>query len=760
MKTWLSIIFLVMFILSTVWILNFHNIFFKKDFIIAAVVMGNEYEVISKDMLAGIELCLDHMNRNGGINGRNITLDIYNDKGDRRTSVKVAMEIAKKNKALLVLGHYFSSTSLAAGKVYLKERIPAITGSATSENVTNQNEWYFSVLPNNKFQGEFIASYIYSSLNHKSCSVIYDTDEYGQSLFNSFESKANILGMDIKNVWHFDSKSSRFNYQLTKIINELRAIPDSGIIFLATHSREGAKIVSLLKFPGSKYQIMGADAFSTNSFINEVLNFPQEKTRTGYYSENIYSVSPFLADFTNEHNSHFVSDFLQKYRSPPTWVSACYYDATLMALKSMQNLDGSEKINNARMIIQKNLKGHYNLESSIKGVCGSLFFDKNRNVNYPLKVTYIKNQIPIPNYSQYFIQHKPMNDERAFDKILNNELKTSGNIVMNQTKIVFAGIHVNEIKNIDIFNGQYAMDFFIWFRFQGEFDDSKIVFLNALNPVPINQPFAEYKDGDIVTRVYNLKGQFKSEFDLTNCPFEKHGLSIQFRHQHLTLDQITYISDYVSESFVNKLLNINKLKAIRIPSEWKVSQTDFYNGIISYESSFGIPVKYHLKRPVVYSTGNAIVNIERSDNSYAIKMLASGLLLFLFLLVVCLSPLKYVSIFVYALISIMIVSGLFLIKSHLFFEYQYITFVQYIYHSLFAATIFGLLSCLLILFYFPSSKRKNQILIVSRISIFIIIFSVLTYSYFTLFFIRNMNKKMIHTHQYLNETNTQNQTNG
>ncbi|MBF0450826.1 MAG: ABC transporter substrate-binding protein [Candidatus Magnetomorum sp.] len=727
----------------------FHNDFLKKDLVIAAVAMSGEYEVIGKDMLSGIQLCLDHVNSDGGINGRKVTLDVYDDKGDRNTAVKVAMEIAKRNKALLVLGHYFSTTSLAAGKLYLKERIPSITGSATSENITNKNEWYFSVIPNNNFQGQFIASYIYASLGHKSCSVIYDADEYGKSLFSSFESKANILGLDIKNVWHFDTKSSTLNDQLNKIISELRTIPNPGIFFLATHAREGGRLVSSIKYPGSKYQIFGPDSFSTNSFIKEISKYPQEKTRPGYYSDNIYTISPFLADFANDRNPYFFADYLKKYSSKPTWVSACYYDATLMALKSMLNIDGSENIRDARKIIRNNLKSHYNLESSVKGICGPLFFDNDRNVKFPLKVIYIKNHAPVPYYLQYYTQLHPMNDEKAFEKILNNQLKTSGNIVMDVTRIVFSGIHVNEVKNINILNGTYEMDFFIWFRFKGEFDDNNIVFLNALNPVHLNKIFTEYKVNDIVTRVYHLKEQFKSDFDFSECPFEKHELSIQFRHLNQTLKKVTYIPDNVNESFVNEQLNIHKQETVQMPSEWKVCDTDFYNGIISYESSFGIPIDYHLKRPVVYSTGNAVVNIKRSDNKYALKLLAPAIMLFLFLVVICISPLKFTSVFLYSLISIMVVSGYFLIKSCSFFEFQNVMFVQYIYLSLFTGTCLGLLCCLLILFYAPSNKRKNKMLIVSRLFIFIIMFAVVNYAYFTLFYTTDIKMKMIHVYKNL-----------
>ena len=110
----------------------------KENFVIAAVSMGGEHKLIGQGMLSGIRLYLDQLNRNGGINGRKVRLDVYDDKGDRDTAIKIAMEITKRNKALVVLGHYFSECSLAASKVYLKARIPAITGSATAEKITKK----------------------------------------------------------------------------------------------------------------------------------------------------------------------------------------------------------------------------------------------------------------------------------------------------------------------------------------------------------------------------------------------------------------------------------------------------------------------------------------------------------------------------------------------------------------------------------------------------------------------------------------------
>jgi len=55
----------------------------------------------------------------------------------------------------MVLGHNFSSCSLAASKVYLKSRIPAITGSATAENITQKMSGILLLHPITTFRAAF-----------------------------------------------------------------------------------------------------------------------------------------------------------------------------------------------------------------------------------------------------------------------------------------------------------------------------------------------------------------------------------------------------------------------------------------------------------------------------------------------------------------------------------------------------------------------------------------------------------------------------
>ncbi len=87
-------------------------------------------------MLDGVNLYVEEVNRSGGINGRTLEVIAYDDQNDKVTARKRALEIAKDSKALVVIGHYYSSISLEGGKIYKDYGIAAVTASATAPEVS------------------------------------------------------------------------------------------------------------------------------------------------------------------------------------------------------------------------------------------------------------------------------------------------------------------------------------------------------------------------------------------------------------------------------------------------------------------------------------------------------------------------------------------------------------------------------------------------------------------------------------------------
>ena len=67
-------------------------------------------------MLDGVSLCVEEVNKSGGINGRTLEVIAYDDQNDKVMARNRALEIAKDSKTLVVIGHYYSSISLEGGK--------------------------------------------------------------------------------------------------------------------------------------------------------------------------------------------------------------------------------------------------------------------------------------------------------------------------------------------------------------------------------------------------------------------------------------------------------------------------------------------------------------------------------------------------------------------------------------------------------------------------------------------------------------------
>ncbi|KPA09606.1 membrane protein containing Extracellular ligand-binding receptor domain protein [Candidatus Magnetomorum sp. HK-1] len=583
--------------------------------------MSGKGRAYGKAMLKGINLCLEEFKNSGGMENFNVKLIVLDDKNDQRLAPELAQKMADEGKSLMVLGHYFSSVSYAAGRIYKKKKLPAITASATSDNVTLENDWYFRIIPTNSFQGSFIANYVNKTLRKESASIIYDQDSYGVTLMQSFEESAGRLGMDIKKKWSFDHSSPTIDDDLEQITRELRAMDDPGMIFVATHSGEGVKIITSLKYPGTSYTIIGPDAFGGEAFIKYLRDYPQEKLIPGYYSDGIYTISPFIIDIANEKAQVFRHHYVQKYNEEPSWVTAGYYDTMSIALHAIKNagISGDKKnIQKDRYIVRDFLSGMTTPENGYEGVNGNIHFNVDGDYDKPLAVGVYKNQRLISTLTQYQL----ITDLNTVDNMLKEILE--GNIIlidgkfMNKTKLVYTGIDINSIGDLNLSKSSCVIDYYLWFRFEDEFDDSNLEFVNSVNPLKLGSPIIEEKIGNLTTRAYRMKAPFKVDFKFHEYPFDTQTLKVQFRHVKQTRDKLIYITDILGMRLKSSSSKKSKFSAL---SSWKTESVMFFQNIITNNSTLGVPKFFNSKNSIKYSQFNAQIKIKRRIVSFLIKNL-------------------------------------------------------------------------------------------------------------------------------------------
>lgn len=633
----ISIILLILFVfVCTVFLLN------KKNPYIIALVgpMSGKNAINGAAMTNGINLYLDQLKNNPEFHDLDIHVQVHDDENSVEKAQKIASDISSQENVLMVIGHYYSSTSIAAGKIYKKAGIPAITASATAEKVIDDYEGSFRIVPGNAFQGKFIANYIHSVLKHKNVIIINDKDSYGSDLAENFEQAA----QELKIKYHkYTIDASTLEKELDTMITELRALNEPRIVFLATHMPEAATIITSLKYPGAKFNIIGPDAIASKAFIEYLKKTSfQELSHPGYHSNDIFAVSPFIFDIAGEKAQIFRKAYRHYFHHDPSWVAASYYDAMHVAAHAVKHISAFEHsdIHQDRTNALDYLNELNLYENGLEGVTGRIFFT-NREVSRPLAVGVFNNQKLISALSQYRLLSVETNDIAVLEQILEGQTINVDDTLMSKMRLVYTGIDINEICELNMTEGTYLIDFYIWFRYQEEFKGvEQIEFVNAVNQLSIDENNANakhknikrvlnHKKNGIITRAYHVRAKFKNKFDLRNYPFDSQTLSIKLRHSEYTQDKLIFIVDIIGMRQFLKNEYHKEIVSYAL-NGWDVQDPIFFQDYIRNSSSLGNPDTFNSKNTIMFSQFNANIKIKRKVFIY----LSKNLCLILVLLVV------------------------------------------------------------------------------------------------------------------------------
>ena len=173
----------------------------------------------AQEIIKSVQLYFDKVNNSGGIDGKPLQLDVFDDKDDATAVPEVAEKIGSSN-AVAVLGHLTSTTSLVGAPIYKKNAIPAITATATADNLTQNNPFYFRTIFSNSLQGSVLSLYTQEILQSKNVYMIASDDALGQTLGNSFAEGFGNTG-NLKGSWKFDPKAKDLPNKIQEIIDKL-----------------------------------------------------------------------------------------------------------------------------------------------------------------------------------------------------------------------------------------------------------------------------------------------------------------------------------------------------------------------------------------------------------------------------------------------------------------------------------------------------------------------------------------------------------
>ena len=273
----------------------------------------------------GIQLAVDEINADGGINGCQIEYQFEDDQGDSEKSVNAYNTLKDWGMQMLV-GTVTSTPCVAVVEESHADNMFQLTPSATTVEAV-QYDNAFRMCFSDPSQGTVSADYIADNNIASKIAIIYNSsDTYSTGIYQSFATEAEERGLEIVTAQAFtaDSKTD-FSVQIQKA-------KDSGaeLVFLPIYYQEASLILAQAERAGFTPKWFGVDG------MDGILNVDGFD---GSLAEGLMFLTPFTPDAEDEATQTFVANYEAEFGDTPIQFAADAYDCMYVIKAAAEQAD-------------------------------------------------------------------------------------------------------------------------------------------------------------------------------------------------------------------------------------------------------------------------------------------------------------------------------------------------------------------------------------------------------------------------------------
>ena len=273
----------------------------------------------------GIQLAVDEINADGGINGYQIEYSFEDDQNNSEKSVNAYNTLKDWGMQMLV-GTVTSTPCTAVVEETHADNMFQLTPSATAvESIQYDNA--FRMCFSDPSQGTVSADYIAENGLATKVAIIYDSsDTYSTGIYQSFATEAEAKGLEIVAAEAFTSDSSTdFSVQIQKA-------KDAGaeLVFLPIYYQEASLILAQADRAGFAPKWFGVDGMDG---LLDVEGFDAA------LAEGLMFLTPFTPDAEDEATQTFVADFEEAFGDTPIQFAADAYDCIYVIKAAAEKAD-------------------------------------------------------------------------------------------------------------------------------------------------------------------------------------------------------------------------------------------------------------------------------------------------------------------------------------------------------------------------------------------------------------------------------------
>ena len=497
----------------------------------------------------GAELYAESLNKQGGHKGRQVEIVLFDETPD------AAKAVTEDSRVIAVVGHVMPGVLKGAAPLYQARKIPVVTPLFLQEPLPGVT----SLGLDTKEQARFAANYARNVVQQRLMYVVREAGSDFDPLVEPFLDVYKRFDTPVRELWTV-TPGSTADAQLKTILEAIRKI-DIGAVYIATGPELAARLVRGIRASGNALEVFGPEQLATDAFSLSL------KTLSGkdaaIQSHGIVTATPVLFDTANEDAQQFQTLYQQKFNASPDWVATMAHDAAKVALSAKPG------------------------EDEVKGLSGLLRFNQGQ-AQMPIQMGVFNGDkiISAP------VQLQPIAKGASFNYI---EALRQGRVLyvndrfMFKTNVVYTGVRLNEVSDLDLQKETATLDLSIWFRYRGNFNPQEIQIQNAIDPVKFDVPEESKSSDEIQYRRFRIKQKFRLNFTEAERSYGQHIAGISFRHRQLNRSNLLYVVDVMGmptgTALVSELL---RQKVVNPSTGWEIDNAWMSQEMIR-EQSDGAP---------------------------------------------------------------------------------------------------------------------------------------------------------------------------
>lgn len=291
-------------------------------FAVLAPITGN-YAEFGKAFEVATKMAADEINAAGGINGRQIVLEVYDSKGDAIESSDIARQLVEKEDVVGVIGDFSSSACMANAPIFGDAGLVQLSPTASHSDFTGMNDYMFSIMGRTDDESRFfITNLVGRYKGADNIGIIYANTDWGNQVNDSMMDQAKIDGITVVADEPYTEGEIDFTNVLNKVKNQ-----DPEMLVLVMQTVDCANALNAIAQMGWEVDVVSQGANSSEQVIEIA----------GENAEGLCSTTSFFIDESVPEEKAWLDTFVAAAGFSPTVHAAVAYDAVYVMAEAAKS---------------------------------------------------------------------------------------------------------------------------------------------------------------------------------------------------------------------------------------------------------------------------------------------------------------------------------------------------------------------------------------------------------------------------------------